>query len=202
MPGRKRCCCSGVPKAMITGATITGPNGTTRGAPASAHSSSNRCFCTAFQPGPPNCLGQAQPSQPFAPRMRAQRCRSSAVRRSALCTLWLMSFGRFSATQSRICSAERLFFGSEVQVHRRLRLRCGVWRGRVCSTTVGGRARPSRDKARSQADDRRRRHVAAALPRHRGALALGQLVCWAALFYAFTSFVLPMQRALGWSEPR
>ena len=43
---------------MITGATITGPKGTMRGAPASAHSSSNRCFCTAVQPGPPNWLGQ------------------------------------------------------------------------------------------------------------------------------------------------
>ena len=58
MPGRKRFCCSGEPKAMITGATITGPKGTMRGAPARAHSSSNMCFCTAFQPGPPNSLGQ------------------------------------------------------------------------------------------------------------------------------------------------
>ncbi|HEX7438545.1 MAG TPA: MFS transporter, partial [Caldimonas sp.] len=33
------------------------------------------------------------------------------------------------------------------------------------------------------------------------ALATGQLVCWAALFYAFSSLVLPMQRALGWSRP-
>lgn len=33
------------------------------------------------------------------------------------------------------------------------------------------------------------------------ALAAGQLVCWAALYYGFTSFVLPMQRSLGWSKP-
>jgi MFS family permease len=33
------------------------------------------------------------------------------------------------------------------------------------------------------------------------ALATGQLVCWAALFYAFSSLVLPMQRTLGWSRP-
>ena len=33
------------------------------------------------------------------------------------------------------------------------------------------------------------------------ALAAGQLVCWAALYYAFSSFVLPMQRAFGWSKP-
>jgi MFS family permease len=33
------------------------------------------------------------------------------------------------------------------------------------------------------------------------ALAVGQLVCWAALFYAFSSLVLPMQHALGWSRP-
>jgi MFS family permease len=33
------------------------------------------------------------------------------------------------------------------------------------------------------------------------ALAAGQLLSWAALFYAFTSFVLPMQQELGWSRP-
>lgn len=35
-----------------------------------------------------------------------------------------------------------------------------------------------------------------------GALAVGQLVTWAALFYAFSSFVLPMQRDLGWTGPQ
>jgi len=34
------------------------------------------------------------------------------------------------------------------------------------------------------------------------ALAFGQLVCWAALYYAFSSFVLPMQRALAWTQPQ
>ena len=34
------------------------------------------------------------------------------------------------------------------------------------------------------------------------ALAAGQLVCWAALYYTFSSFVLPMQAALGWSKPQ
>jgi MFS family permease len=33
------------------------------------------------------------------------------------------------------------------------------------------------------------------------ALAVGQIVSWAALYYAFTAFVLPMQRELGWSKP-
>jgi MFS family permease len=33
------------------------------------------------------------------------------------------------------------------------------------------------------------------------ALAVGQIVCWAVLFYTFTAFVLPMQRELGWSAP-
>lgn len=33
------------------------------------------------------------------------------------------------------------------------------------------------------------------------ALAVGQLLSWAALFYAFSSFVLPMQRDLGWDKP-
>jgi MFS family permease len=33
------------------------------------------------------------------------------------------------------------------------------------------------------------------------ALALGQLLSWAALYYTFSSFVLPMQHALGWDRP-
>ena len=32
-------------------------------------------------------------------------------------------------------------------------------------------------------------------------LAVGQIVCWAALYYGFSSFVLPMQASTGWSEP-
>ena len=32
------------------------------------------------------------------------------------------------------------------------------------------------------------------------ALAIGQLVCWAALYYTFSSFVLPMQAELGWTS--
>jgi hypothetical protein len=53
MRGRKYCCCEGLPKAMITGATILRPKGSCIGAPASAHSSSKMCCCTAFQPVPP-----------------------------------------------------------------------------------------------------------------------------------------------------
>jgi len=44
---------------------------------------------------------------------------------------------------------------------------------------------------------------AAAPPGYRltvAALSLGQVLCWAALYYAFTAFVLPMQRELGWSS--
>lgn len=33
-------------------------------------------------------------------------------------------------------------------------------------------------------------------------LAAGQVVSWAVLYYAFTSFVLPMQRETGWSAPQ
>ncbi len=33
------------------------------------------------------------------------------------------------------------------------------------------------------------------------ALSMGQLLSWAALYYGFSSFVLPMQAALGWSKP-
>lgn len=32
-------------------------------------------------------------------------------------------------------------------------------------------------------------------------MAIGQVTCWAALYYAFSSFVLPMQRHFGWSKP-
>ena len=34
------------------------------------------------------------------------------------------------------------------------------------------------------------------------ALAAGQLACWAALYYGFSSFVLPMQRSAGWTAPQ
>jgi MFS family permease len=33
------------------------------------------------------------------------------------------------------------------------------------------------------------------------ALAAGQVLCWAVLFYAFTAFVLPMQNEFGWDKP-
>jgi len=33
------------------------------------------------------------------------------------------------------------------------------------------------------------------------ALAIGQLLCWATLYYGFSSFVLPMMRELAWSKP-
>ena len=39
-------------------------------------------------------------------------------------------------------------------------------------------------------------------PGYRGtvmALALGQVLAWAALYYSFSAFVLPMQRSMGWS---
>ena len=34
------------------------------------------------------------------------------------------------------------------------------------------------------------------------ALATGQLLSWAALYYAFSSFVIPMRRQFGWTEPQ
>jgi hypothetical protein len=46
-------------------------------------------------------------------------------------------------------------------------------------------------------------HSEAVPSRYRHAVAvlsLGQLVNWAALYFAFSSFVLPMQEALGWSK--
>ena len=33
------------------------------------------------------------------------------------------------------------------------------------------------------------------------ALALGQVLSWAVLYYAFSSLVLPMDQALGWGQP-
>jgi hypothetical protein len=49
---------------MSTGPSMFTPNGTMRGACASAHSFSKMNFCTAFQPGPPYSLGQWLASQP------------------------------------------------------------------------------------------------------------------------------------------
>jgi MFS family permease len=43
-----------------------------------------------------------------------------------------------------------------------------------------------------------------ALPSYRRvlvALGIGQLISWAALYYTFSSFVLPMEQDLGWSQP-
>ncbi len=34
------------------------------------------------------------------------------------------------------------------------------------------------------------------------ALAVGQLISWAALYRAFSSFILPMQHAFGWTKPQ
>jgi len=45
--------------------------------------------------------------------------------------------------------------------------------------------------------------MATASPSYRAtvsALAIGQVLSWAALYYAFSSFVLPMQRDLGWDK--
>ncbi|MDO9283685.1 MAG: MFS transporter, partial [Aquabacterium sp.] len=33
------------------------------------------------------------------------------------------------------------------------------------------------------------------------ALAVGQVLSWAVLYYAFSSLVLPMDTALGWGQP-
>jgi MFS family permease len=42
------------------------------------------------------------------------------------------------------------------------------------------------------------------LPSYRtiiSALSVGQILVWAVLYYGFSSFVLPMQRDMGWSQP-
>lgn len=41
----------------------------------------------------------------------------------------------------------------------------------------------------------------AAYARTLALLSLGQIVSWAVLYFSFTSFVLPMQRELGWGKP-
>ncbi len=50
--------CASLPYLISTGPSMLTPNGTMRGAPASAHSFSKMNFCTAFQPGPPYSFGQ------------------------------------------------------------------------------------------------------------------------------------------------
>ena len=42
------------------------------------------------------------------------------------------------------------------------------------------------------------------LPSYRtiiSALSVGQILVWAIMYYGFSSFVLPMQRDMGWSQP-
>ena len=128
---------------------MTGPNGTTRGAPASAHSSSNRCFWTEFQPGPPNSFGQPWPSQPFLPRILAQRCMSSRVRCKALCTLCEMSAGRFCRDPGADVFAELLFFGGEGQIHEVSPNRQAPVLARSCTFFCPNRDKPDRTRAGS-----------------------------------------------------
>jgi hypothetical protein len=89
-----------------------------RGAPASAHSSSNRCFCTAVQPGPPNCWGQPKASQPFLPRILAQPCMSSPRQAQGVVHLVRNFRGQVGLNPGADFVAERLLFGGECEIHR------------------------------------------------------------------------------------
>lgn len=116
MPGKKRCCWAALPKAWITGATITGPKGTILGAPANAVSSSNRCASA-----PRSSRGRQTPS---ASRNRASpSCRGS----------WPSAVGRRGSAPARCRPCGRCpqagcprpanfftkssFFGGKSQVH-------------------------------------------------------------------------------------
>jgi hypothetical protein len=85
----------GEPKAMITGATITGPKGTMRGAPARAVSSSNRCFWMAVQPGPPNSLGPAVAEPALLAQDLGPALQIVAREFAARCAPCAKSWGRF-----------------------------------------------------------------------------------------------------------
>ena len=61
--GRKRCFCSGVPKAMITGETMLMAKGRIGTVPARASSSAKMKRCTGVQPGQTYSFGQAVATQ-------------------------------------------------------------------------------------------------------------------------------------------
>jgi MFS family permease len=99
-----------------------------------------------------------------------------------------------------------------VRVPRR-RLRSASRPGRAASRATGGtivggtpRHAPARDpdlQARCVARGAGTRPLNVRVASYRAtvaALAIGQLLCWAALYYAFSSFVIPMQRDTGWSS--
>jgi hypothetical protein len=89
---------------MITGATMFTPKGMVRGAPKAAHSSSKMCFCTAFQPVPPNSTGQWLAYQPCSLRARCQRWWSCLFRCLPRRTLLAMSAGSLSRRKARTWS--------------------------------------------------------------------------------------------------
>src|SRR5262249_53522793 len=130
-----------------------------------------------------------------------QPCMSSRDRRSALCTLWLISLGRLPATHSRTCcrnaSSSAVKLRSMVRVSADLdgaspsrQLEHGVCPPFVPAATRRATTMPAMNDAPRQPS------FAAVV----AALAIAQVLVWAALYYAFSSFVLPMRDELHWSE--
>ena len=76
--GRKRPCCSSVPKAISVGASRCSPMWFTRpGRSARAYSSANITCCISVAPRPPCSLGQPSPIQPASPSTRSHARRTS-----------------------------------------------------------------------------------------------------------------------------
>ncbi len=58
--------------------------------------------------------------------------------------------------------------------------------------------------ARASGSAPKAEHNRGTLPSYRtiiSALSVGQILVWAVMYYGFSSFVLPMQRDMGWSQP-
>ena len=103
---------------MITGPTMFSPNGMMRGAPASAHSSSKMCCCTAFHSQPPYSCGQPGAIQPclvedLLPAHLILLAQALVLQHLAA-DLW----GQALAQEGAHLFAESLLFRGVVQIHR------------------------------------------------------------------------------------
>src|SRR6266852_5020078 len=104
MRGKNRFCWASLPKRMITGPTILSPNGSSRGAPAAALSSSKMYCCTGSHPVPPNCFGQLGAPHPCRCRICCQRIVSSRETSRPSSTFRRASWGRFASMKARTSS--------------------------------------------------------------------------------------------------
>ena len=87
----------------------------TGGAPAAAHSSSNKCFCIGVQPVPPYSTGQPGAIHPFEYNLRCQFSWSSLLKRKPVMVLRQTSSG--TSFDTKALTSARKFSSSEVSTN-------------------------------------------------------------------------------------